>query len=99
MTRDGAKPQDGFLCVTSWNNKFIKFRMTTLSDKESEATARNHMAAWVPILWGGGQRNEAKKPDSRQPQRAQQTRPQQQQQPQRRPPPRRFVCPEGYICR
>ncbi len=24
MTRDGAKPQDGFLCVTSWNNKFVK---------------------------------------------------------------------------
>ena len=40
MTRDGAKPQDGFLCVTSWNNKFIKFRMTTLSDRDTEATAR-----------------------------------------------------------
>src|SRR5215510_14740274 len=35
MTRDGAKPQDGFLCVTSWNNKFIKFRMTTLADKDT----------------------------------------------------------------
>lgn len=100
MTRDGAKPQDGFMCVTSWNNKFIKFRMTTLADKDTEQTARNHMAAWIPVLWGGGQRNEAKKPDARQPQRAQQqqARPQQQQ-PQRRPPPRRFVCPEGYICR
>ena len=41
MTRDGAKPQDGFLCVTSWNNKFIKFRMTTLSDRDTEATARS----------------------------------------------------------
>ncbi len=104
MTRDGAKPQDGFMCVTSWNNKFIKFRMTTLADKDTEQAARNHMAAWIPVLWGGGQRNEAKKPDARQPQRAQQQRTQpqarsQQEQPQRRPPPRRrFVCPEGYIC-
>lgn len=106
MTRDGAKPQDGFMCVTSWNNKFIKFRLTTLAEKDTEQAARNHMAAWIPVLWGGGQRNmDARKPDSRdsraqqQPQRAQpQARPQQQQ-PQRRPPPRRrFVCPEGYIC-
>ena len=101
MTRDGAKPQDGFMCVTSWNNKFIKFRMTTLADKDTEETARKHMAAWIPVLWGSGQRNEARKPEAQQP-RAQQQRPQarpQQQQPQRRPPPRRFVCPEGYICR
>jgi hypothetical protein len=101
MTRDGAKPQDGFMCVTSWNNKFVKFRMTTLADKETEQNARNHMAAWLPVLWGSGQRNEARKPEaqqSRAQQQRQQARPQQQQ-PQRRPPPRRFVCPEGYICR
>jgi hypothetical protein len=23
LTRDGAKPQDGYLCVTAWNNKFV----------------------------------------------------------------------------
>ena len=51
LTRDGAKPQDGFLCVTSWNNKFIKFRMTTLSERETESTARQHMTAWMPVLW------------------------------------------------
>jgi hypothetical protein len=98
MTRDGAKPQDGFMCVTSWNNKFVKFRMTTLADKDTEQQARAYMAAWIPVLWGGGQRNEAKKPEARD-SRAQQRPQQQQQQPQRRPPPRRFVCPEGYICR
>ena len=76
MTRDGAKPQDGFMCVTSWNNKFIRFRMTMLADTDTEQTARNHMAAWIPVLWGPGQRNEAKKADA-QPARA-------QQQPQRR---------------
>jgi hypothetical protein len=104
MTRDGAKPQDGFMCVTSWNNKFVKFRMTTLADKDTEQQARTYMAAWIPVLWGGGQRNEAKKPDPRESRAQQQPRTQaqparpQQQQP-RRPPPRRFVCPEGYICR
>ena len=71
--------------------------MTTLADKDTEQQARAYMAAWIPVLWGGGQRNEAKKPEARD-SRAQQRPQQQQQQPQRRPP-RRFVCPEGYICR
>src|SRR5882724_2917184 len=61
LTRDGAKPQDGFLCVTSWNNKFVKFRLTTLADSTTEATARNYITAWVPVLWGGGSRAEAEK--------------------------------------
>src|SRR5688572_10796444 len=89
LTRDGAKPQDGFLCVTSWNNKFIKFRMTTLSGSDSEATARKHMAAWLPVLWNPNARAEQKSEP-----RAQQQR--------RRPPPRVRrppPCPPGYICR
>jgi hypothetical protein len=88
MTRDGAKPQDGFLCVTSWHNKFVKFRMTTLSEKESEATARKHMAAWIPVLWGHSSRAEQPRPAAK-PAQAQP----------RRPAVRRFRCPEGYICR
>jgi len=89
MTRDGAKPQDGFLCVTSWNNKFIKFRMTTLSDKDTEAVARKHVAAWIPVLWNPNARAE-QKPEARalQPRRRAPPRV-------RRPPP----CPAGYICR
>jgi len=54
LTRDGAKPQDGFLCVTSWNNKFVKLRLTTLSDTSTEASARKYISAWVPVLWGAG---------------------------------------------
>jgi hypothetical protein len=61
LTRDGAKPQDGFLCVTAWNNKFVKLRLTTLSDTSSEATARKYVAAWIPVLWGGGYRPETAK--------------------------------------
>src|SRR5436190_5068556 len=30
MTRDGAKPQDGFLFVSALKHKFVKFRMTTV---------------------------------------------------------------------
>jgi hypothetical protein len=40
LTRDGAKPQDGFLCVTSWNNRFVKLRLTTLSGPDTEKQAR-----------------------------------------------------------
>jgi hypothetical protein len=90
MTRDGAKPQDGFLCVTSWRNKFLKFRLTTLGDKDSETIARKHVAAWIPVLWGAGSRAERAKPNA-----SRRSRPP----PRRRAPPRRFVCPPGYICR
>jgi hypothetical protein len=92
LTRDGAKPQDGFMCLTSWNNKFVKLRLTTLSDRDAESVARKHVAAWIPVLWGA---------------RAQQTAPQAKKKPQvRRPPqvrrapqPRPVFCPPGYICR
>lgn len=97
LTRDGAKPQDGFLCITSWNNKFIKFRMTTLAERDTEHAARQHMTAWVPVLWGPGART-AEKPEKPEP-RAQQVRrrpPEQSARPirPRRPPP----CPPNYIC-
>jgi hypothetical protein len=62
MTRDGAKPQDGFLCVTAWNNKFVKLRLTTLADTNTEADARKHVGAWIPVLWGGGSRVVEEKP-------------------------------------
>ena len=62
LTRDGAKPQDGYLCVTSWNNKFVKFRLTTLADSTTEAAARNYVNAWVPVLWGSGSKVEVEKP-------------------------------------
>jgi hypothetical protein len=61
LTRDGAKPQDGYLCVTAWNNKFVKFRLTTLADNNTETTARKYVAAWIPVLWGGGYRAETSK--------------------------------------
>jgi len=98
LTRDGAKPQDGFLCVTSWNNKFVKLRLSTLSNSDSEATARKFVGAWVPVLWGSGSRAE---PASTKAKAAPKAAPKSRaQQPQRRAPPRRVQrCPEGYICR
>lgn len=54
MTRDGAKPQDGFLYVTALRKKSVKFRLTTLARTGTEAEARAHLANWVPVLWGGG---------------------------------------------
>jgi hypothetical protein len=86
LRRDGAKPQDGYLCVTSWNNKFLKFRMTTLSDRDNEAIARQHMAAWIPVLWSGANAKAQAKPEAK---------PQRRRPAPRRPPP----CPPGYICR
>ena len=93
LRRDGAKSQDGFLCVTAWRNKFIKFRMTTLSDKDTEVSARKFMAAWIPVLWGPGARAEQPAPQARPA-----ARPAARPHPPRRPAVRRAVCPPGYIC-
>ena len=93
LTRDGAKPQDGFLCVTAWNNKFVKIRLTTLADTNTETAARKYVNAWIPVLWGGGggtSRAEQIKPEPR----PQVARPR----PVHRPVIRRPKCPEGYIC-
>ena len=101
LTRDGAKPQDGFLCVTSWNNKFVKLRLTTLSDNNTETTARKYVTAWVPVLWGGGTSRAEQVREPVRPEPRQQTRPQMQARPQqvhRAPARPRFKCPEGYIC-
>src|SRR5882724_2378142 len=67
LTRDGAKPQDGFLCVTAWNNKFVKLRLTTIADSSTETTARNHVMAWIPVLWGSGSRTDDEKPQAKKP--------------------------------
>jgi len=100
LTRDGAKPQDGYLCVTSWNNKFVKLRLTTLADNNTEAAARKFVNAWIPVLWGGGSRAEQAKPE---PKARAQGRPEARPHraaPAHRPAPprRRFRCPENYIC-
>jgi hypothetical protein len=100
LTRDGAKPQDGFLCVTSWNNKFVKLRLTTLSDTSAETTARKYVSAWVPVLWGGGGAGISRAEQIREPVQPE-PRPQARARPHqvhRAPARPRFKCPEGYIC-
>ncbi len=81
MRRDGAKPQDGFLCVTSLRNKFVKLRLTTLAHQGTEAQARQHVAAWIPVLWGGA--NAAAAPAASK--KAAPRRPAQRRPPQRQP--------------
>ena len=67
-------------------------RLTTLSDNNTEASARKFVTAWIPVLWGGGGfRAEQVKPEPKP-----QARP--HAQPPRRPVVRRPVCPPGYIC-
>ncbi len=78
--------------MTSWNNKFIKLRMTTLSDGENERVARGYMAAWIPVLWSGANARAEQKPAKAQPRARRRAHPAPRV---RRPPP----CPAGYICR
>lgn len=86
LLREGAKPQDGFLCLTSWNNKFVKLRLTTLAGSDTESQARKYVSAWLPALAAGRRaepKAEGRRPAPRRP----------------APPRRRTVCPPGYICR
>jgi len=39
------------LCVTSWKNKFVKFRVTTQSQKGAETEAKSFVEAWAKVLW------------------------------------------------
>lgn len=112
LTRDGAKPQDGYLCVTAWNNKFVKLRLATLSDSNTETMARKFVTAWIPVLWGGGgvARAEPEKAAPRtvtpraMPPHAAAARAAAPARATHRPPPVRHIaprrpkCPEGYIC-
>ncbi len=91
LTRDGAKPQDGFMCVTSLRNKFVRLRLTTLADDRTESEARKLVATWIPVLWSGPNAAAAPAPRAA-PRRA---APRRAGPPPRRPPPRPRL-PYGY---
>jgi len=46
---------DSFLCLTSWQSKFVKFRLTTAHGPDTAGDARRFMNAWMPVLWPEGQ--------------------------------------------
>ncbi len=42
---------DSYLCVTAFNRKFVKFRMTTGERAGSESVANRFVQAWTKVLW------------------------------------------------
>jgi hypothetical protein len=50
LTRD-KNTLDSYLCVTSWRNKFVKFRMSVPVQKTNDARAREFLNAWTRLLW------------------------------------------------
>jgi hypothetical protein len=42
---------DSYACVSAWNNKFIKIRMTAGRDAATAAEARSFVEAWIDLLW------------------------------------------------
>ncbi len=42
---------DSFLCLTSWNGRFVKFRLTTGERAGSEREAAAFVSAWTAVLW------------------------------------------------
>ncbi len=41
---------ESYLCLTSWNNKFVKIRMTAPKGAMSRADAVNFVEAWIALL-------------------------------------------------
>ena len=98
LTRDGAKPQDGYLCVTSWNNKFVKLRLTTLARQQHRGARAQVRHRLDPVLWArrrfacrAGRARAAAVDAEPRPRRAAQAA---------APPAMRRApaCPQGYIC-
>ena len=51
LLSDRGRQIDSFLCLTVWHHKFVKYRLSTLSNGDSTAAAKRFVAAWAPILW------------------------------------------------
>ena len=42
---------DSYACVSAWNNKFIKIRMTTSRGAATAVESRKFLEAWADLLW------------------------------------------------
>ena len=42
---------DSYLCLTSWNNKFFKLRVTGLQGTKTRADAERFVRSWIGVLW------------------------------------------------
>jgi hypothetical protein len=50
LTRDKSE-NDSYLCVTSWRNKFVKFRISVPAKNGNDRLARSFIESWVAVLW------------------------------------------------
>jgi hypothetical protein len=41
---------DSFLCLTTWNDKFVKFRMTGVKGSIARDDVISFLTAWIPLL-------------------------------------------------
>ena len=58
IEQDG-KQQDSYLCLTSWDDRFVKFRVTMPHAAGSMNEASRFVSQWTETLWPKNQRNQA----------------------------------------
>ena len=51
FTRKDMGNVDSFLCLTDWNDRFVKFRLTTAEHAGAERDAAAFVNAWTGVLW------------------------------------------------
>ena len=58
IEQDG-KQQDSYLCLTSWDDRFVKFRVTMPHAAGSMNEASRFVSQWTETLWPKNQRSQA----------------------------------------
>ncbi len=48
---DNGRKIDSYLCLTVWNGKFVKYRLSVLSDTGSTAVAKRFVSSGTGLLW------------------------------------------------
>ena len=51
LVRQNMGTADSYACVTSWNNKFVKFRLTTAQNPGSSDDLSRFLRGWMTVLW------------------------------------------------
>src|SRR5262249_521999 len=50
ITKDRLRV-DTFLCLTTWQNKCVKYRLSRRTANGTAAVAKRFVSSWIPRLW------------------------------------------------
>jgi len=51
LMRQNTGTADSYTCLTGWNKKFVKFRLTTAQNPGSSGELSRFLQGWMSVLW------------------------------------------------